>query len=281
MTRPAGLILAVWCALALTIGTRPAGATDTKPTPAPKVAAPKPVAPMAAPKPPMAAPKPALAGAAPGPYARPGVPAPAAHPGAPVPGHPALAGKPATLPGAPHREAALPGPHPAGAHGPDVHPAAFRPRELPPDDPARAHGRFDEHVHDADREREIVRLHEHDFHVGDVRHFHDAELNEWRGGHWHRDLYDGRYGWWYDVDGVWYPYAAPVYPYPVVVAPLIAEEEAAPVAALPVAEADDAPVMAIAPLPPPPHVAYHCSSPAGFYPVLATCDTEWVTLAPH
>ena len=26
---------------------------------------------------------------------------------------------------------------------------------------------------------------------------------------------DGRFGWWWDVDGAWYFYEQPVYPYPV------------------------------------------------------------------
>jgi hypothetical protein len=158
----------------------------------------------------------------------------------------------------------------AAGHAPPSHEAAFRPRELARDDPARAHARFDEHVRNAERERAIQHLHEHDFHVADVRHFHEPEWAEWRSGHWHHDVYDGRLGWYYEVGGVWYPYAAPVFPYPTTVAPLI-YDEIPPEEALPAA----------APLPPLPHVAYHCGNPAGFYPTLTTCDTEWVAITAH
>jgi hypothetical protein len=143
--------------------------------------------------------------------------------------------------------------------------------EIARDDPARAHGRFDEHVRNPEREHDIERLHGHDFHVRDVRYFNDREWGRWRGGYWHRDYYDGRFGWWYDVGGVYYPYAAPIWPYPLSVAPLIvAEAAAAP-----------PPPMPIAPLPALPRVAYHCASPAGFYPEVGACDAGWATLAAH
>jgi len=143
--------------------------------------------------------------------------------------------------------------------------------EIARDDPARAHGRFDEHVRNPEREHDIERLHGHDFHVRDVRYFNDREWGRWRSGYWHRDYYDGRFGWWYDVGGVYYPYAAPIWPYPLSVAPLIvAEAAAAP-----------PPPMPIAPLPALPRVAYHCASPAGFYPEVGACDAGWVTLAAH
>ncbi len=143
--------------------------------------------------------------------------------------------------------------------------------DLARDDPARAHGRFDEHVRNPERERDIVRLHEHDFHVHDVRYFNDREWARWRGGYWQRDYYDGRFGWWFDVGGVYYPYAAPIWPYPLTVAPLVA------------ADAVDTPppAMPIPPLPALPHVAYHCTSPTGFYPAVDACNAGWVTLAAH
>jgi hypothetical protein len=141
----------------------------------------------------------------------------------------------------------------------------FRPHE----DPARAHAKFDEHVRNPERERAILQLHEHDFHVADVRHFHEEEWAEWRGGHWRHALYDGRLGWYYEVGEVWYPYEAPVMPYPTTVAPLV--YDAAPETAGPAA----------APLPALPHVAYHCASPQGFYPTLTACDTDWVAIAAH
>jgi hypothetical protein len=166
------------------------------------------------------------------------------------------------------RPAGVASPAPA-AHAP-VRPAVLRPHELTRDDPARARGKFDERARNPEREQAILRLHEHDFHVADVRHFREAEMSEWRGGHWRHALYDGRLGWYYEVGGVWYPYEAPILPYPTTVAPLVYDDDA-----------PDAVSPPVAPLPALPHVAYHCASPQGFYPTLAACDTEWVAIAPH
>ncbi len=141
--------------------------------------------------------------------------------------------------------------------------------DLARNDPARAHGEFDEHTRNPDREHDIARLHEHDFHARDVRAFNGRELASWRGGFWRHDYYDGRFGWWYDVGGVFYPYAAPVWPYPLTVAPLIYAD-------LP---ASPPPPPGVPTLPALPRVAYHCASPAGFFPAVAGCDTGWVALA--
>jgi hypothetical protein len=143
-------------------------------------------------------------------------------------------------------------------------------RELSRDDPARAHGRFDEHTRNPERERDIARLHGHDFHVRDVRYFNDHEWHEWRGGYWNHDYYDGRFGWWFDVDGVYYPYLAPIYPYPLEVAPLVYDQVPA-----------DPPPVGIAPLPALPHAAYHCANPSGYYPALPACDSGWMVMAAH
>jgi len=163
--------------------------------------------------------------------------------------------------------------HREAEHGeagrPEAHPA--RRDEIARDDPARAHGRFDEHVRNPEREHDIERLHGHDFHVRDVRYFNDREWGRWRSGYWQRDYYDGRFGWWYDVGGVYYPYDAPIWPYPLSVAPLIVAEAAvAP-----------PPPMPIAPLPALPRVAYHCASPEGFYPEVGACDAGWAMFAAH
>ena len=46
------------------------------------------------------------------------------------------------------------------------------------------------------------------FYGRDYAHFsvHEAEL--WHRGAWHHEFHDGRFGWWYAVDGIWYFYAA-------------------------------------------------------------------------
>jgi hypothetical protein len=130
-----------------------------------------------------------------------------------------------------------------------------------------------EHVFDRNREREIARLHEHDFHVRDVRYFNQREFVAWRAGHWHHDWYNGRLGWWFEVGGVWYPYPAPIFPYPVVVAPLVVA------VALPGAPlVPPGPAVVVAPLPAAPRVAYYCGNPAGFFPNVPACPGGWSTV---
>lgn len=180
--------------------------------------------------------------------------------------------------------AAKPAPAPPHAKH-EVHPPApaFRPLELAREDPARAYERFDEHERSIDRERDIAGRHGHDFHVPDVRHLYDYEWKIWRTGRWRHDFFNGRFGWWYEVAGVWYPYAAPAYPCPATVAPLTIEQAAAPAIDTGTAspDSDDGPVTAFAPLPSVPHVAYHCAKPSGFFPAVTSCDTDWVALAAH
>jgi hypothetical protein len=144
-------------------------------------------------------------------------------------------------------------------------------RALAADDPARAHGRFDEHVRNPEREHDIARLHGQDFHVRNVRYFNDREWHDWRGGYWHNEYYDGRFGWWFDVGGVYYPYAAPIFPFPLVVAPLVYED----------VPAEPPPPPGFVPLPALPQAAYHCSDPSGFYPALQSCGSGWTVLVAH
>jgi len=127
--------------------------------------------------------------------------------------------------------------------------------------------RFDEHVRDPARERDIARLHGQDFPVRDVRGFTANQWRVWRGGAWRHEYYDGRFGWWYAVGGVYYPYLAPIYPYPLVVAALVYTDLPA-----------DPPLVPVAPLRALPHVAYHCASPDGFYPALPACDGGWIAV---
>ncbi len=56
------------------------------------------------------------------------------------------------------------------------------------------------------------------FHATDVRSFTTTELSVWRAGLWRNEWHYGRRGWWWEVDGGWYPYANPLWPYPLVVA---------------------------------------------------------------
>jgi hypothetical protein len=141
-----------------------------------------------------------------------------------------------------------------------------------------AQARFDEHVRDPTREHETARLHEHDFHTRDVRRFDVQETQHWRTGRWHNDWHYGRFGWWYDVDDVWYAYPAPIFPYPLVVAPIVVEDAVGPV---PDAPPPAAAAVSFAPLPPLPKAAYHCGNPEGFFPVVEECSVEWIAVNAH
>ena len=92
---------------------------------------------------------------------------------------------------------------------------------------------------------------------GDIRHFHEHDLQLWRGGRWFHGPYEGHEGWWWIVGGVWYFYPQPVYPYP---DPYL-------------------PPMSVAPMPPasiPPGPSYYyCPSPPGYYPYLPSCPSGW------
>ncbi len=144
-------------------------------------------------------------------------------------------------------------------------------------------------VHD----RSFVAAHAHDFHTRSVREFSAHEFAVWRGGRWSNEWHYGRRGWWWDVDGVWYPYANPIFPYPLEVAALVAYDQ--PVVDGPNLEAEESVppgqepgAMAsgnaaggsgtppgILPLPPAPQGRYRCADPGGFYPDVGACAAPW------
>jgi hypothetical protein len=67
-----------------------------------------------------------------------------------------------------------------------------------------------------------------DFHGQDFRHFNEHEHAIWRGGRWHHEWHGGRFGWWWEVAGVWYVYDAPIYPYPTSVPTVVVQPAPAP-----------------------------------------------------
>ncbi len=102
------------------------------------------------------------------------------------------------------------------------------------------------------------------FYGRDYAHFttHDRDL--WRRGAWHHEFRDGRYGWWYAVDGIWYFYTAPIYPYPTFVPDIVyipEEEYEAP-----------APAYVVAP---PAYYYYFCPNTQTYYPYVSSCASPW------
>lgn len=98
--------------------------------------------------------------------------------------------------------------------------------------------------------------HDHGFYGRDFHSFGPREFAIWRGGHWVHDVYLGVFGWWWVVDGVWYPYAAPAYPYPTYVS-------SPPPGASPGAGGA---------------VWYHCAKPDGYYPYVGACPGGWTVV---
>ena len=107
----------------------------------------------------------------------------------------------------------------------------------------------DERGHRRGHEREP-----HEAWRGDIHRFHEHDLGRWRAGRWYQGHHFGRSGWWWIVGGVWYYYPAPVYPYPNPYQP---------------------PLVAAPPAPPAAQYWYWCPNPAGYYPYVARCGTNW------
>ncbi len=98
-----------------------------------------------------------------------------------------------------------------------------------------------------------------DYYGRDFNHFSRSDLGHWRGGRWIHDWHDGRYGWWWFVDGGWYFYPAPIYPYPTYVPPAIVVQQPPPTPqGLPPAQS-----------------WYFCDNPKGYYPYVASCNGAW------
>jgi hypothetical protein len=133
----------------------------------------------------------------------------------------------------------------------------------------------------------------YDFRGRDFAHFSFEEQHAWAAGAWHQDWHDGRYGWWWFADDGWYLYDAPVYPMPLVVSgdyvpdPSIEAEAPPPddpaYAQPGYAPPGYAPPGYGQPPPPPPQPQglappqywYYCDNPAGYYPYVQTCPSQF------
>jgi len=104
-----------------------------------------------------------------------------------------------------------------------------------------------------DRHREHFR--------GEIRTFYDHDWSLWKAGHWEHGFHDGSYGWWWLAGEMWYFYPAPVYPYPDPYEPSVAVVKPA--------------ARQWSRLPPQARYWYHCDSPDGYYPYVASCPGGW------
>jgi hypothetical protein len=75
----------------------------------------------------------------------------------------------------------------------------------------------------------------------------------WEGGRWRHEMHNGRYGWWWDVGGVWYFYPQPTEGPPTYVSDVeVMDDYAGPDDGPPVGAAYPPPVAYAPPPPPPP-----------------------------
>jgi hypothetical protein len=106
------------------------------------------------------------------------------------------------------------------------------------------------------------------FYGRDYRHFSPREVTLWHSGRWHHEFRDGRDGWWYDVDGIWYFYPEPIYPYPTFIPDVVYIPE----------EEYDPPVYVAAPpaqYDAPTNYYYFCPDSQTYYPYVTGCASPW------
>lgn len=104
---------------------------------------------------------------------------------------------------------------------------------------------------------------------GDMRHFHEHDLDIWRGGRWYHGYHDGRNAWWWFAGGVWYAYSSPIYPYPDPYQPpvVMVQTPQPPV----YVEQAPTPVQTA----PQTQFWYYCANPSGYYPYVPNCSVDW------
>jgi hypothetical protein len=110
------------------------------------------------------------------------------------------------------------------------------------------------------------------FYGHDYAHFSPREAELWHRGSWHREFHDGRLGWWYVVDGIWYFYPQPIYPYPTFIPDVVY-----------IPDVDEAPADDVDQPPLPDGVYYYdgayyyyyCPDSQAYYPYAPSCDVEW------
>ena len=111
------------------------------------------------------------------------------------------------------------------------------------------------------------------FYGRDYAHFTPHEVALWNRGAWHQEFHDGRFGWWYAVDDIWYFYDQPIYPYPTFVPAVVyipEEEEAPPVYVNSPPEPEQPPYGQ-----PSAYYYYFCQDTQTYYPYVTSCNSPW------
>jgi hypothetical protein len=122
--------------------------------------------------------------------------------------------------------------------------------------------------------------HSHDRGYGHPRgnpHWHGSyrpyyrDYRHWHDGYWYHGYRGGRFGWWWNTGGFWYPYAQPVYPYPEPYQPPVIYQQRGDVdndidSAQPEPESTAAPTQIW---------YYYCRSTKSYFPYVSSCAEGW------
>jgi hypothetical protein len=94
------------------------------------------------------------------------------------------------------------------------------------------------------------------WHSGAPVRYHEHSFERWKDGHWFHGPHQGRNGYWWVVDGIYYYYPEPVLPYPdPYTPPMVVQETVQVVPATP--------------------QYWYCSNPPGYYPYVPRCYAPW------
>ncbi|MBU3625923.1 hypothetical protein ICN48_06710 [Polynucleobacter sp. JS-Safj-400b-B2] len=101
-----------------------------------------------------------------------------------------------------------------------------------------------------------------------IDRFSEYDIHIWDSGHWQHEIRDGRLGWYWLVNGVYYPYQYPSYPspYPYLPSPYL-EQSQPPALDEPVMHSD--------------HPRwFYCEDSKSYYPYIAFCNPGWKIITP-
>ncbi len=149
----------------------------------------------------------------------------------------------------------------------------------------------------ADRGGRDYHGHEHG-HGHSYGHYGRHSEHSWRGGSWYHGSHLGRIGWWWIVDGFWYPYANRSNAYPVYQDTVVIEQpvqqqpqtiivqQPVPVQQQPVQVQQPSMQYPQSSLPPPgvqqpvANMWYYCDASRMYYPYVNSCASGWRAVSP-
>jgi hypothetical protein len=123
-------------------------------------------------------------------------------------------------------------------------------------------------------------------------HYGRHSERQWRSGSWHHGAHLGRIGWWWVVNGAWYPYTQRSNAYPVYQETIIIEQPVQPIPQMQQSQPQQQYPQYYPPTYPqtsnsPPNVQqpannlwYYCDASHMYYPYVQTCTSGWRAVSP-